>query len=101
MPDHLHLLLELGDVESLSRTVGRIKAAIGRCFPSSPESLWQPSFHDHVLRKEEDIGDVSRYLLLNPVRAGLVQRFSDWPWRGGQLIKQMEIELAWQEPGFD
>jgi len=99
MPDHLHLLLELGVDEALGRSVGRIRAAISRCLPGPGESLWQGSFHDHGLREAESIDSVGRYLLLNPVRAGLVLSVKDWPWRGGVLNEAMEagVELAGAE----
>jgi len=41
--------------------------------------VWQPGFHDHALRKEEDVRAVARYVVANPLRAGLVQRIGDYP----------------------
>ncbi|MFO1311380.1 MAG: hypothetical protein U1F41_04875 [Burkholderiales bacterium] len=41
--------------------------------------LWQRGFHDHALRREEDIVDVARYVVANPLRAGLVGRIGDYP----------------------
>ena len=81
MPDHLHWLVELGDTE-LSRLVLRIKScsaiAINRSLGQSGR-LWQKGFHDHALRKEEELQVVARYLVANPVRAGLVESVRDYP----------------------
>jgi REP element-mobilizing transposase RayT len=42
--------------------------------------LWQRGFHDRCLtRTDETLADVARYIVKNPVRAGLVQRAEDWP----------------------
>ena len=43
--------------------------------------IWQKVFHDHALRREEDIRRAARYIFANPVRAGLVESvrdFSHW-----------------------
>jgi REP element-mobilizing transposase RayT len=41
--------------------------------------LWQPAFFDHALRKEENIQQVARYIVANPLRAGLVENIEDYP----------------------
>ena len=84
MPDHLHWLLRLGEGTNLSALVGLVKRRaskwINRDSPS-PKRVWAAGFHDHALRKEEDLGAVARYIVLNPVRAGLVKswrHYSHW-----------------------
>jgi REP element-mobilizing transposase RayT len=82
MPDHWHGLVELRGCESLSRSVARAKAESTRRWNrahDSAVSLWAPGFHDHALRREESILDCARYIVLNPVRAGLVRRCGDYP----------------------
>lgn len=82
MPDHLHWLLVLGDDEHLSRvarslkgrSARRINLHLGRRGP-----VWQAGFHDHALRRDEDIRAVARYTVANPLRAGLVSRLADYP----------------------
>lgn len=82
MPDHLHLLIALGTEESLSGVVQKTKSNTARelkaCNPRV-EQVWAPAFHDRALRRDEDICGVARYLVLNPVRAGLVRRVGDYP----------------------
>jgi REP element-mobilizing transposase RayT len=41
--------------------------------------VWQNGFHDHALRQEEDLAEVARYIVANPLRAGLVERLGDYP----------------------
>ncbi|MBS7689950.1 transposase [Pseudomonas lalucatii] len=82
MPDHVHWLVQLGDQDTLGEVVGRLKSAssrnanrvLGRTGP-----LWSKAFHDHALREEEDLRAVARYIVANPLRAGLVARIGDYP----------------------
>jgi len=81
MPDHLHWLLQLTGEQSLSRIVQKIKSLSGFYIKqqlSLSENLWQSGFHDHALRKEEDIKSVARYVIANPLRAGLVDKVENY-----------------------
>jgi REP element-mobilizing transposase RayT len=40
---------------------------------------WQRRFYDHALRKEEDIRATAEYIVNNPVRAGFVENWVDYP----------------------
>jgi len=77
MPDHLHLLCGGERQESdLCRFVRHFKQMTGFAFKHDNErQLWQPSYWDHIVRLEEDLEDVARYIWANPLRAGLV---TDW-----------------------
>jgi REP element-mobilizing transposase RayT len=80
MPDHLHWLIELR-VEDLSRVVGRMKSRSTLNFNrriGGRGRLWQKGFHDRALRKADDLKAVARYIVANPVRAGLVSRVGDY-----------------------
>ena len=76
MPDHLHWLMTLGEVAALSVVVRAVKAVTAKKLGGA---LWQRGFHDHALRREEDLLGVARYVVANPVRAGLVARVGDYP----------------------
>ena len=41
--------------------------------------VWQKGYHDHALRREEDIENVARYIVANPLRANLVRHLGDYP----------------------
>jgi REP element-mobilizing transposase RayT len=81
MPDHFHWLLELRDcsLASLMRAVkSRAAVALNRQFGRQGQ-VWQPGYHDRGLRREEDLKAAARYIVANPVRAGLVERVGDYP----------------------
>jgi putative transposase len=82
MPDHLHWLLVLGENEDLSRLVGLFKGRSAREVNKALNRkgpLWQRAFYDHALRKDEDVRKLARYIVANPVRAGIVKRAADYP----------------------
>jgi REP element-mobilizing transposase RayT len=82
MPDHWHGLIELGQMDSLSALAGRIKGATARSANAARgerRSVWTDGFHDHAIRAEEDLVDIARYIILNPVRAGLVNKVGLYP----------------------
>jgi putative transposase len=83
MPDHLHWLFSLGKSTSLSQVVADMKRRssyrINEHIKRSGTPVWQPGFHDYALRKEDEIKDVARYIVANPLRAGLVDKIGDYP----------------------
>jgi putative transposase len=83
MPDHWHGLIELGTLDSISTSVGRMKAITARAARASSatkEKIWTTAFHDRALRRDEDVVVAARYVVANPLRAGLVERIGDYPY---------------------
>lgn len=83
MPDHLHWLLSLGNASDLSQVVADVKRRssyrINEQSKKIGSVIWQPGFHDYALRKEDEIKGVARYVIANPLRAGLVDKIGDYP----------------------
>ena len=81
MPDHFHWLVELhnGDLPRLMRiTKSRSAHAINKA-RSCHGTLWQKGYFDRALRREDDLKATARYIVANPLRAGLVERIGDYP----------------------
>ena len=82
MPNHVHLILKPGNADGLRATfadlhrryTGAINARHGWT-----GHLWQGRFAS-VAMDEHHLLDAVRYVLLNPLRAGLVEALHDWPW---------------------
>jgi len=71
------------EVCSLARIMDAIKSASAHLINKRLERkgrVWQPESFDHVLRSSESLDAKVQYVLENPVRLGLVQRWSDYPW---------------------
>ena len=83
MPDHVHILVS-GEVESsLGEFVRLFKQLSGYAFRQERKAaLWQISYYDHVLRRDEDVAQVARYIWHNPVQTGLVDTPSQYPYAG-------------------
>lgn len=82
MPDHLHWLMTLGHAQTLSQVVNQLKGRSAHAVNhrlGRQGAVWQPGFHDHALRQEENVREVARYIVANPVRAGLVRRPGEYP----------------------
>lgn len=83
MPDHLHFLVELGQDRTLSRLMQRVKAVLALVaheVDGGGGRFWMPGYHDRALRAEEDAFGVARYIIWNPVRAGLVATPHEYPY---------------------
>ncbi len=87
MPDHLHLLVEgQSDDSDLWKCIVDFKQTTGFWLSSTSRGeRWQHDFFDHVLRKEEDIEKQVRYILENPVRAGIVRDWQEYPYKGSTI----------------
>jgi len=77
MPDHFHGLLQLNNSppHNVSAVMKFIKGQSGRMinhYLNQSGSLWQTGLYDNALRKEEDRLSIARYVVANPLRAGLV-----------------------------
>jgi putative transposase len=52
--------------------------------------LWQRGFYDHALRKDEDVLKLARYIVANPIRAGIINKIGDYPlWDAVWLSKNL------------
>ncbi|MFW0754400.1 REP-associated tyrosine transposase [Pseudomonas sp. H11T01] len=81
MPDHFHWLIELQNA-SLGELMRRTKSNAARAVNGNRQRngpLWQTGYHDRAIRSEEDLLEVARYIVANPVRARLVKRVGDYP----------------------
>ena len=83
MPDHVHLLMEDADVVGYVRAFkGSLTTRAQRIDPNG--RLWQRSFHDHAPRSGEGLLETARYVLGNPVRAGIVAEAAEYRWSGSR-----------------
>lgn len=82
MGNHFHLVLETPDAN----------VAIGMQYLKSAYALWFNDFRPRggvlferrywaeILQRDEHLFEVSRYVVLNPVRAGICVHPADWAW---------------------
>jgi REP element-mobilizing transposase RayT len=89
MPNHLHLVVQVGS-SNLINMVSELKSATTRAWWShgGKGRLWQPSFHDHGIRTADDFETIASYVIDNPVRAGIVDEWEDYPFVGGAITER-------------
>ncbi|PYL15128.1 MAG: hypothetical protein DMF46_07120 [Verrucomicrobia bacterium] len=85
MADHLHAFVVIDDerttlstwMKSLKNTISKVLRGNGILSPH-----WQKGFFDHILRSGNLCAEKWEYVRDNPVRAGLVEKWNEWPFVG-------------------
>jgi putative transposase len=108
LPDHLHTVWTLSaDDADFSKRWQRIKGGFSRSFPThanaSPskqrqreKGIWQRRFWEHQIRDEADLQRHVDYIHYNPVKHGLVDRVSDWPYSSfHRYVDEGKLPRAW------
>jgi putative transposase len=93
MPDHVHLLIEArSEASDCLRFIKRAKQFSGYHFRQRfGLPLWQRYGYEHVLRDDEETLGIARYILENPLRAGLVGSIEQYPFVGSTMYSVREI----------
>ncbi len=93
MPDHLHVLAVGERVDSmLLPFVSRFRQVTGFWYSrAAGRTLWQGGYYERVLREAEETAEVVRYILGNPVRAGLARAIGEYRWAGSDVYALAEI----------
>jgi REP element-mobilizing transposase RayT len=98
MPDHVHLLAaaqcEASDLPSFVKHAKQITGFAYR--QSTGQSLWQRGYYDRILRDDEASLTVAKYILENPIRAGLTTTLGEWPLAGSSVYSWPELLTAWE-----
>jgi len=83
MPNHFHLLLEPSSSTALSQFMQWLLTSHVRRYHRHYHSsghVWQGRFKSFPIQRDEHLLTVMRYVLQNPVRAGLVRLAAEWAW---------------------
>ena len=99
MGNHYHLLLETPEA-NLSRGMHRVNAVYSQAFNRRHERvghLLQGRFKAILVEKERHLLELVRYVVLNPVRAGLARDPADWPWSNYLATAGLREAPEWLE----
>jgi REP element-mobilizing transposase RayT len=103
MTTHYHVVLETrqanlgtGMQRVNSRHVRRFNDRWGRF-----GTLVSERYRSRRIESEEYLSEACRYVLLNPVRAGLCEHVAEWPWCGGRFLEAAVAELDGPPAGRD
>jgi putative transposase len=76
MPDHLHGIVTFPQRYFPQKSMADWK----RWLAAKHDISWQDGFFDHRLRSLESAVEKANYIRMNPIRAGLIEKPSDWPY---------------------
>ncbi len=97
MTNHYHLLVETAE-GNLSRGMRQLNGHYTQRFNRRHGlvgHLYQGRYNAIVVQKEAYLLELSRYVVLNPVRAGLVRQPEAWPWSSYQASIGMASTPQW------
>ena len=83
MPNHVHMVFTLlpggPDMAAIMHRIKGFTASKANSLLGRKGPFWQGESFDHVVRSQSALLKTVRYILENPVKAGLVTRWQDWP----------------------
>ena len=88
IPNHVHIVYtplpkEDGTYHAMAAIMHSLKRYTAResnLLLGREGQFWQHENYDHVVRDEAELERIIRYVLNNPVKAGLVQHWEEGPW---------------------
>ncbi|WP_152053266.1 REP-associated tyrosine transposase [Tautonia marina] len=114
MPDHVHALIWLPRTHQLSAFMHEWKRQSSFRIRSwyrdmdaayfkeigHGDRFWQPKYYAFAVHSRAKLEEKLKYIHLNPVRAGLVERPVDWPWSSARWYEQgrsVGVPIGWVE----
>ena len=97
MSNHYHLLLETAD-GNLSRGMRQLNGLYTKRFNlrhGLAGHLYQGRYKAILVQKESYLLELSRYVVLNPLRANMVQSLDDWRWSSYPIVTEQASALPW------
>jgi len=91
MSNHVHIVFEhlekdfLEDskkeypITDILRELKRYSAYESNKILNRTGAFWKPESYDRVIRDEDELENTIRYTLNNPVKAGLIDHWEEWP----------------------
>ncbi|MGB2633205.1 MAG: transposase [Candidatus Acidiferrum sp.] len=103
MPDHVHILAEgLRSVSDALAFISHFKQHTSLPFKTKTlQILWEFSYHNHILRPQDSMVEVARYIWWNPIRKNLCHYPAEYPFSGSQTINWLQAAATrptWSTP---
>jgi REP element-mobilizing transposase RayT len=101
MPNHYHLLVETPSAD-LPEGMRDLNSAYATRFNTAHDltgHVFQGRYASRVVRSQEHVLEVARYIPLNPVRAGLCRGPADWAWSSYRATAGLDRPAPWLTTG--
>jgi len=83
MSNHIHLVIKLTekapDLSQIMHSIKRFTAKESNIVLNQKGAFWMKESYDHLIRSNKELKNVVNYVINNPVKAGLVKDWEDWP----------------------
>jgi putative transposase len=101
LPDHMHCIWEIKESDlNYSRCWSIIKRKFTQSYMDDKKKppFWQNRFWAHLITDEKDFENHVNYIHYNPVKHGLVEKASGWPWTSlHRMVKAGKYPPDWGE----
>jgi hypothetical protein len=97
MTNHYHLLVETIE-GNLSQGMRQLNGHYTQHFNRRHQlvgHLFQGRYKSILVQRESYLLELTRYVVLNPLRAGMVRTLDDWPWSSHRFMVSEHIPPAW------
>jgi REP element-mobilizing transposase RayT len=98
MTNHYHLLVETPEA-NLSRGMRQLNGIYTQRFNRRHNRVghvFQGRYKAIIVEKDAYFCELARYIVLNPVRAGMVRAAKDWPWSSYRATAGLADVAPWQ-----
>jgi putative transposase len=97
MSNHYHLLIETldGNLAKGMRQLNGVYTQYVNRTHGRVGHLFQGRYKGILVQKETYLLELARYIVLNPIRAGMVRKVEKWPWSSYPATAQ-KIEVRTQ-----
>lgn len=83
MPNHFHLVIDTYEYNKpLYRIMHSLKsytAKLANKLLHRTGTFWQEESYDHLVRNGQELYNINKYILENPVKAGLINNWEEYP----------------------
>ncbi len=108
MPNHIHLMLSVDDGHAIARAVQMVRGGFSHEMGQTGlklKAVWQPSDYEHRIRDAAEYAAMRNYIHQNPVRRGLVEEATDYPYSFANTSRNLDevperLKPACQEAEF-
>ena len=107
MDNHYHLLIEIpeGNLSQGMRQLNGVYTQYFNRYHKRVGHVFQGRYKAIIVQKDAYLLELSRYIVLNPVRARMVRAAKDWPWSSyratsGVLASPDWLDTAWLLSSF-
>ena len=88
MPNHVHVVFKplpdtknnILSVTTIMQSLKGYTAFTANRLLNRRAQFWQRESYDHWVRDEKELLRIIRYVISNPVKAGLTHHWQEWPW---------------------